>query len=212
MIFGHYTEEALACAAALINTADGDDDLLPDVAALDTFIERWGWTGRRDRNPAELRGVQALRAQLRRFWQLDERGVVDLVNEMLRDAHALPQLVKHDHWDYHLHATSPEAPLATRIAVDVAMAVIDVVRAKELSRLRLCEYPGCSNVVVDLSRNRSKRFCDAGCGNRAAVAAYRARQAGKPEPGDEPVHELPWLGADKPARPPRASGKPRRSS
>src|SRR4051794_5986825 len=104
MIFGHYTEEALACAAALINTADGDDELLPDVAALDDFIERWGWTGRCDRNAAELRGVQALRSQLRRFWQLDERGVVELVNEMLRDAHALPQLVKHDHWDYHLHA------------------------------------------------------------------------------------------------------------
>jgi len=212
MIFGHYTEEALACAAALINTADGDDELLPDVAALDDFVERWGWTGRRDRSPAELHGVQALRAQLRRFWQLDERGVVELVNEMLRDAHALPQLVKHDHWDYHLHATSPEAPLATRIAVDIAMAVIDVVRAKELGRLRLCEYPGCSNVVVDLSRNRSKRFCDAGCGNRAAVAAYRARQAGKPEPADEPVHELRWLEGEQPAKPPRASGKPRRSS
>jgi predicted RNA-binding Zn ribbon-like protein len=32
-------------------------------------------------------------------------------------------------------------------------------------------------VVVDLSKNRSKRFCEAGCGNRAAVTAYRARRA-----------------------------------
>ena len=31
--------------------------------------------------------------------------------------------------------------------------------------------------VVDLSKNRSKRFCEAGCGNRAAVTAYRARRA-----------------------------------
>jgi predicted RNA-binding Zn ribbon-like protein len=30
-------------------------------------------------------------------------------------------------------------------------------------------------VVIDLSKNRSKRFCDGGCGNRAAVEAYRAR-------------------------------------
>jgi hypothetical protein len=29
----------------------------------------------------------------------------------------------------------------------------------------------------DLTRNRSKRFCDNGCGNRAAVEAYRARKA-----------------------------------
>jgi hypothetical protein len=65
-------------------------------------------------------------------------------------------------------------------------------------------------VVVDLSRNRSKRFCEAGCGNRAAVAAYRARQAGKPAPGDEPVHELRWLEpAETPAKTPRVPSKRR---
>jgi predicted RNA-binding Zn ribbon-like protein len=31
--------------------------------------------------------------------------------------------------------------------------------------------------VVDLSKNRSKRYCDSGCGNRANVAAYRQRKA-----------------------------------
>jgi predicted RNA-binding Zn ribbon-like protein len=30
--------------------------------------------------------------------------------------------------------------------------------------------------VLDLSRNRSRRFCSTTCSNRAAVAAYRARQ------------------------------------
>ena len=66
---------------------------------------------------------------------------------------------------------------AVRMAADAAMAVVDVVRSKELGRLRICEYPGCGGVVVDLSKNRSKRFCDARCSNRAAVAAYRARHA-----------------------------------
>jgi predicted RNA-binding Zn ribbon-like protein len=70
-----------------------------------------------------------------------------------------------------------DAPLATRIAVEAAMAMADLVRTGELSRLRICEYPDCDNVVVDLSRNRSRRFCEAGCGNRAAVTAYRARRA-----------------------------------
>jgi len=37
----------------------------------------------------------------------------------------------------------------------------------------------CGGVLVDLSKNRSKRFCDAGCGNRAAVNAYRARRAAR---------------------------------
>ena len=45
-----------------------------------------------------------------------------------------------------------------------------------LDRLRRCAGDGCDQVLVDLSRNRSRRFCDAGCGNRANVAAYRARR------------------------------------
>jgi predicted RNA-binding Zn ribbon-like protein len=33
--------------------------------------------------------------------------------------------------------------------------------------------------VLDLSRNRSRRYCSAACGDRIAVAAYRARGARK---------------------------------
>jgi predicted RNA-binding Zn ribbon-like protein len=174
MIFAHDTEDGLACTAALVNSDDGEEHL-PDIATLSAFLKERGWTGRHDRNEAELRAVRALRPKLREFWERDEDGVVDLVNTLLREARALPQLVKHDGWDYHLHATSPSTPLATRMAVEAAMAVLDLVRTKELGRLRVCEYPGCTRVVIDLSKNRSKRFCDGGCGNRAAVEAYRAR-------------------------------------
>jgi predicted RNA-binding Zn ribbon-like protein len=177
MIFAHDTEIALASAAALVNTA-GPPERLPDVAALDDFITTWGFTGGRDRDRAELRAVRDLRPGLRELWAADEEGVVEIVNGMLRAARALPQLVRHDEWDYHLHAAPDGAPLAQRIAVEVAMAMVDVVRAKELSRLRSCAYPGCGDVLVDLSKNRSKRFCDAICGNRAAVDAYRARRRG----------------------------------
>ena len=180
MLFAHDTEVALAAAAALVNT-DGaiefsDGEQLPDIAALDRFVDSRGWTGRREHDDAELRAVQALRPRLRRIWEVDEDEVVTIINGLLAEAGALPQLVKHDGWNYHLHATPPGAPLATRMAVEAAMAVIDVIRSNELSRLRICASPTCLDVVVDLSKNRSKRFCDGNCGNRAAVAAYRARK------------------------------------
>jgi predicted RNA-binding Zn ribbon-like protein len=177
VLFAHDTEVALAAAAALVNTADGADEQLPDVVALDAFVQTWGWTGERRRDEAELAAVRALRPRLRQLWAVDEEGVVEIVNALLREANALPQLVRHDVWDYHLHATPSDAPLATRMAVEAAMAFIDVVRGKELSRLRICAAADCDNVVIDLSKNRSKRFCESGCGNRAAVAAYRARKA-----------------------------------
>jgi predicted RNA-binding Zn ribbon-like protein len=177
MVFAHDTEVALVAAAALVNTLDGSKELLPDVASLDEFVAAWGWTGQRDHDEAELQAVRELRPRLRRLWEYDEEHIVDLVNQLLREANALPQLVKHDQWDYHLHATAPQAPLATRMAVEAAMAFVDVVRGDELSRLQICAAADCDAVLVDLSKNRSKRFCDGGCGNRAAVAAYRARKA-----------------------------------
>jgi len=142
MLFAHDTEVALAAAAALVNTADGEDEHLPDVAALDEFVRTWGWTGDRRRDEAELRAVRELRPRLRQAWEVSEDRVVEIVNELLREAKALPQLVRHDVWDYHLHATPPDAPLATRMAVEAAMALVDVVRGRELSRLRICEYAG----------------------------------------------------------------------
>jgi predicted RNA-binding Zn ribbon-like protein len=130
---------------------------------------------------AELRAVRALRPRLRRIWEADEDEVVEIVNTLLREANALPQLVRHDEWPFHLHATPSEAPLADRMAVEAAMGMVDVVREGELGRLRICAFPNCDNVLVDLSKNRSKRYCDAGCGNRAAVNAYRARRAAQSE-------------------------------
>jgi predicted RNA-binding Zn ribbon-like protein len=56
------------------------------------------------------------------------------------------------------------------------MAMVDVIRADENSRLARCDAADCDDIVLDLSRNRSRRYCSTTCGNREAVAAYRARQ------------------------------------
>ena len=101
---------------------------------------------------------------------------VGMVNRLLAAANAVPQLVRHDPYDWHIHAVPPDAPLATRIQVETAMAMIDVIRADETSRLSTCTDANCEGVVLDLSRNRSRRYCSTSCANRNAVAAYRARR------------------------------------
>lgn len=181
MLFAHDTEVSLASTAALINTLPGashsGEDELSTKEQLVAFLDGVEFTGSRTGDVGELEDMRSLRGRLRELWTRDESGVVELVNEFLREANAMPQLVKHDHWDWHVHATQSSAPVAHRVQVETAMAVIDVVRAKELSRLHECAADDCSAVVVDLSRNRSKRYCDVGnCGNRMHVAAYRARQ------------------------------------
>jgi len=135
--------------------------------------------------PAAVYAAQAmdavlrLRPRLERLWGMAEDDAAALVNALLREASALPQLVKHDQWDYHLHATPPDAPLADRMAVEAAMAFTDVIRSGQLDRLRVCAADHCADVHVDLSKNRSRRFCSVACANRTNVAAYRIRQASR---------------------------------
>ncbi len=178
MLFAHDTEVALTAAAALVNTGRRVEQLT-GVTALDEFAAAWRWTGSRSHNQAELDAVRRLRPRLARLWELGEDDAAELVNTLLREANALPQLVKHDNWDYHLHATAPEAPLADRMAVEAAMAFTDVIRTKQLDRLRRCAAGDCSSVHVDLSKNRSRRFCSTACANRTNVAAYRTRHAAR---------------------------------
>ncbi len=177
MIFAHDTEAALNGAAALINTAHGREHL-DSVASLDRFVDEWGWTGARAGNSQELAEVQALRTRLESIWWADKDEAVQIVNLLLREGQALPQLVRHGQWDYHLHASPPDAPLAQRMAVEAALAVTDVIRMDELERLSSCGADDCDDVLVDLSKNRSRRFCGNACANRTHVAAYRARRSG----------------------------------
>jgi predicted RNA-binding Zn ribbon-like protein len=174
--YAHDTHAALAAAAALVNSAV-EPDTLSTVEDLAAFYTTFDYTGRHDADAAELAAVRAVRAPLRKLLTADRDTAVGLVNRMLAEARALPQLVRHDDWDWHLHVVDPDRPLATRITVETAMAVVDLIRAGELSRLSICAADDCEGVVADLSRNRSRRFCRAACGNRAAVAAYRARRA-----------------------------------
>jgi predicted RNA-binding Zn ribbon-like protein len=102
---------------------------------------------------------------------------VILVNELVSTTPTTPHLTDHDGHDWHVHYFAPGARLADHLAAELGMALAFVVAAGELDRLRICEAPDCARVLVDLSRNRCRRYCDSRtCGNRMHVAAYRARQ------------------------------------
>jgi predicted RNA-binding Zn ribbon-like protein len=175
MVFAHDVELSLTSSVWLANSAL-QPDTLTTLDELDAFAVDHRFTGARARDQRELAEVRALRPRLRELLLASRDDAVELVNAMLREGQALPQLVRHDQWDWHLHAVADDRPFAERILVETAMAMVDVIRADEMSRLSRCDDPDCDGVVLDLSRNRSRRFCSVACGNRVAAAAYRARQ------------------------------------
>lgn len=176
MVFAYDTEAALVAAVVLVNSAEPPDTMTaPEHLAA--FFAEHKYTGRLVGDQAELDAVRGVRPRLRELLTSSRDDAVEIVNRILADARAIPQLVRHGDTDWHLHAVEDDRPLDVRIAVETAMAMIDVIRADELSRLGICADVDCQSLVLDLSRNRSRRFCSTTCGNRAAVAAYRARQA-----------------------------------
>jgi predicted RNA-binding Zn ribbon-like protein len=174
MVFAPDTEWSLKAAVELTNTA-----LEPDTLTSLDELERWWtahrYTGRHDRDVDELEALRAIRPKLRALLTADRDAAAEQTNEMLNRSQALPQLVRHDDLDWHIHAISSEAPLPERVIVETAMAMVDLIRTDELSRLSTCADEGCDGLVLDLSRNRSRRFCSTRCANRNAAAAYRAR-------------------------------------
>jgi predicted RNA-binding Zn ribbon-like protein len=183
MLFSHDTELTLRAAGVLINSDRVDGEQLPDLAALDQYLDHFGWTGRRDHDEAEVESVRQLRIRLGRIWEAagDEVRAVEQVNALLSDTKASPWLTRHPEMpEWHLHLASIHDPLWQRMGAEMAMALADLIRTGELRRLKICAAPDCEAVLIDLSRNRSGKFCDTGnCGNRQHVAAYRERRSNK---------------------------------
>lgn len=175
MVFARDTAEALEAGVFLANSAL-EPDTLETMDQLVAFFDDNAYTGRRP-SARDLDEVRAIRPTLFQLFKASRDGAVPLVNEILAEQRAVPQVVRHGDVDWHIHATSDDRPLAERILVESAMAMIDVIRADEFSRVDRCEMADCDGIVVDLSRNRSRKYCSPTCTNRAAVQAYRARQA-----------------------------------
>lgn len=183
MHFAPDTEVLLVFNVALANTVatasrSGSDELATTDQLL-ALVSEHGFTGRFDRDTGELAQVRAARSELRRIWVLDRDAMVGEVNALLRDTRTLPQLARHDGFDWHLHATGTDAPLADRILAEAAIALVDVIRSTATDRLRVCEADDCEGLFTDLSRNGSRRYCSVRCGNRMNMIAHRRRQGGE---------------------------------
>lgn len=176
MIFTDDTTEALRSAVWLVNSAE-HPDTLQTVDDERTFLEEFPYTGRLDVDEAELTGLRDLRPRLRAMLLAPRDDMAAHVNEALSEVQLTPHLVRHEGTDWHLHAVGDERPLAERVLIETAMAMIDVIRQDEGSRISICDDDTCEALALDLSRNRSKRYCSPTCANRNAVAAYRARQS-----------------------------------
>ncbi|SDS70529.1 Conserved protein containing a Zn-ribbon-like motif, possibly RNA-binding [Brevibacterium sandarakinum] len=192
MTFANDIRSNLTMLVDLLNTsgaiAEAGDELTT-TAGLHGFAARHDFSGPLKATKSDVKETRELRerfaialdasidAETDSDASKATERIVSEVNVTLQWAGALPRLVRHGDWDWHLHAVGQSASLADRVAADVALVLIDLIRSGDLDRLGLCAAEDCNAYLADFTRNRSKRFCDSGnCANRTHVAAFRARQ------------------------------------
>lgn len=186
-------------ALDLANTLDGRPtpaprELLPDYAALvrwsaqgrlipDLLARRLEheWAQRGAAAEACLRKARALRETLFELFCAVAKGRKLPAQELAALNAALPEALSR----LRLHSVAParvewtfEHPQAALDAMlpPVVKAAADLLASPLRDRVRCCEGSGCAWLFLDLSRNRSRRWCDMTvCGNRAKARRHRAR-------------------------------------
>lgn len=182
MDFAHYSSESARFAADLVNTKGSVSgrEYLADLDAWKAFLEPYMIEGSGNLTEQDVADLKRYRDRLREVWFADEHGAVELLNALLREVAATPQLSNHnDAEQWHMHYSAADAPLAKRVAAGAATGLAITIAEQGHERLGVCGADDCYDVFVDTSRNRSRRYCNNTCSTKMNVAAYRAREKSK---------------------------------
>jgi predicted RNA-binding Zn ribbon-like protein len=183
--FFHHGSVALSFAGTLGNRGSAEPlERVPDAAALRAWLSEAGLLARvrTEIDESIYRRSIELRETIWRIAAALERGRkparadIDALNEAVKRWSPAPRL---DPATLRLEAREGQDPVRSalgRVAVDALELFGDPARR---DRLRACEDAGCSALFLDPGRGRPRLWCSmARCGNRAKVAAYRARRLG----------------------------------
>jgi predicted RNA-binding Zn ribbon-like protein len=153
------------------------EERLPDPDALATWLAEAGLLDGAHPTPADLARARTLREAIARAAAAvldgsapraaDLRAVNLAALELRRGAPQLTAALA-TRWD----ADAPVAHALGRVAADAIELL-----SRHAERLARCELPGCGALLLSRSRGERRRWCSMeACGNRAKVAAFRARE------------------------------------
>lgn len=155
------------------------------------FVPRVALEGIRNRSTAaELDDVAARARELREWFRefVRKRKGRSLVANDLRELEPLNQLLEQDqqHGEIVANASGGVTRFEVRaqrrwqspesLLMPIAEAFARLVCDEDFTYVKACEGPACTLIFADHTRGHARRWCSmAICGNRAKVAAHRAR-------------------------------------
>ena len=188
MVFTHDTAAALQAAVALANSAL--EPRHPDHGrGADRVL-------RRARTPAGISATgpsstpsAAARRPARAAAGRSRRGGRAGQRHPRRRRRQSPGSCAHDRLDWHIHAIDDEAPLAERVMVETAMAMIDVIRADETTG-----STSARPTTATASCSTCRATARGATARRRAATARRSRPTARGS-GPDPARRRPGSGA-----------------
>lgn len=166
----------VAVVRDFVNTTDRETatDELDSRAGLTAYLYGAGLLARRSPSTDDdLTLAHELRAGLRRALELNHDGDTAAIPGL--DA-ALARLPLELRWEGDAARLVPVGTGIIGALSEIALGMNQAVAGGVWPRLKMCASDECDWAFYDGSKNRSRSWCEYGCGNRAKVRAYRARQ------------------------------------
>jgi len=170
----------IAVVRDFVNTTDHETgtDELTTPAALSAYLAREGLAppsvkARHD----DLELARRLRAGLRQALELNHDGASESLPVLAAALADLPVALS---WSGQGIALQPDATGVRRALAAIGVAAHQAASERIWWRLKICAHDECEWAFYDHSKNRSRNWCEYGCGNKVKTRAYRARQARRP--------------------------------
>jgi len=157
-----------------------DEDRIDSPAWRERFLARCSLPDTVAEDATARRALRDLRTLLRRMTdalrtggQPAARDLAEL-NRVLAAAPMVRKLTR-DAGGFRFELAATARDLRAALA-EVARSFAEFIADADPRRIRLCANPDCRWVFVDASHNRTRRWCEATCGNLVKVRRFRARQ------------------------------------
>lgn len=181
----HYSEQLVQFVVDFANTYDpflDEPEFLRTPADLQEFLAKHD-VEMSDEPLAEMEfmRVRQLRNRLRDiFLRLEISEPVEVQREINSLLGATPVNLQASISEGELIEVKYEIPttvaLVERLAVQVGLGLTLALQQYGTERLKVCAAAPCQEVFIDVSKNKSRRFCGERCANRYNVAHFRERQ------------------------------------
>jgi predicted RNA-binding Zn ribbon-like protein len=170
----------IAVVRDFVNTTDLETatDELTTQAELVRYLVREGLlSGTARATTEDLALARRLRSGLRRALEANHDGAAATLPELASALNELPVTLE---WTA-AGATLRSSGAGVRGALaQIGLAAHEAAGEGIWWRLKICSSDECEWAYYDHSKNRSRSWCEYGCGNKVKTRAYRARQRAQP--------------------------------